>query len=177
MADAEQYMRRAVDLDPLNPLHRRYLARIVLNAGRAAESAAILRQTIAENPVFPGLHYELARALLVTGKTAEAAKALDGETSEQWIMLGKPVIEHAMHHDESARAALARLVKNSAGSEYQVAEAYAVFGQPDRAFEWLGNARERHDAGLIYVRHDPLLASLFPDPRYSAFLRASNLPE
>ncbi len=177
IADAEQYMRRSVDLDPLNPLHRRYLARIVLNAGRAAESADILRQAIAENPAFPALHYELARALLVEGKPADASKALDEETSEVWQMLGRPVTEHALHHDGPARAALARLVENSTGSEFQVAEAYAVFGQPDRAFEWLGNARERHDAGLMYVKRNPLLASLFADPRYPAFLRAINLRE
>jgi TolB-like protein/Flp pilus assembly protein TadD len=175
--DAERYMRRAIDLDPLNPLHRRYLARVVLNSGRAAESAAILRQAIAESPNFPALHYELARALLVQGKVVDADRALQGETADVWAMLGKPVIEHAMHRDDGARTALARLVANSGGSEFQVAEAYASLGQADRAFEWLDHARERHDAGVMYVRRDPLLASLFSDPRYKAFLRTINLPE
>ncbi len=48
---------------------------------------------IAQNPDFPALHYELARALIVQGKSAEAEKALEGETSDVWLMLGKPVIE------------------------------------------------------------------------------------
>ncbi len=82
-----------------------------------------------------------------------------------------------MQREEPARAALAKLVANSNGSEFQVAEAYAFFGQADRAFEWLDHARERHDAGVMYVKRDPLLASLFADPRYAAFLRAINLPQ
>jgi TolB-like protein len=177
IAEAERYMRRATELDPLNPLPRRYLARIVLNAGRPTESAAILRQAIDENKGFPALHFELARALLVSGKPADAAAAYEAEPSETWRILGLPVAYHVTHRDALAQAALAKLIAQSAGSEFQVAEAYAVFGQPDHAFEWLEHARERHDAGLMYVRRDPLLASLTADPRYRALLRKMKLPE
>jgi TolB-like protein/Flp pilus assembly protein TadD len=176
IAEAETYMRRAIDRDPLNPLHQRYLARVVLYAGRAAESAAILQQVIEEHPDYPALRFELARALLVQGKPAEAAKAYEEETSATWRMLGAPVAYHITHRDAEARAALNQLLQNSAGSEFQVAEAYAVFNEPDRAFEWLENARQRHDAGLMYVRRDPLLATLFSDPRYQAFMQKLGLP-
>ena len=177
IVDAERYMRRAVELDPLNALPRRYLARIVLNAGRPAESAAILRQAIDENRTFPALHFELARALLASGKPAEAAAAYEAEPLETWRRLGLPVGYHVTHRDALAQAALADLIRNSAGNEFQVAEAYAVFGQSDRAFEWLEHARERHDAGLMYIRRDPLLVSLVNDPRYRQLLARLNLPE
>jgi len=177
IADAERYMRRAVELDPLNPLPRRYLARIVLNAGRPAESAAILRQAIDENKNFPALHFELARALLASGKPADAATTYEAEPSESWRRLGLPIAYHVTHRDALAQTALADLLHNSAGSEFQVAEAYAMFGQRDLAFEWLDHAWERHDAGLMYVRRDPQLTSLVSDPRYGSFLRKLNLPE
>jgi len=113
----------------------------------------------------------------VEGKPADAARAYEAETSQVWRVLGLPIAYHVTHRDDLARAALAQLVENSKGAEFQVAEAYAVFGEPDRAFEWLEHARERHDAGLMYVRRNPLLASLYGDPRYQAFLREINLPE
>ena len=177
VADAERFMRRAVELDPLNPLPRRYLARIVLNAGRPEESAAILRQAMDQNKDFPAMHFELARALLVSGKPVDAAAAFEAEPSETWRLLGLPIAYHVTHREALAQAALARLLDQSAGSEFQVAEAYAVFGQVDRAFEWLELAWQRHDAGLMYVRRDPLLASLAADSRYRALLRKVNLPE
>jgi TolB-like protein len=177
ISDAERYMRRAVELDPLNPLPRRYLARIVLNAGRPTESAAILRQAIDQDKSFPALHFELARALLVSGKPAEAAAAMEAEPAETWRLLGLPIAYYVTHREALAKAALARLIDRSAGSEFQVAEAYAVFGQPDRAFEWLEHAWQRHDAGIMYVRRDPLLTSLVGDPRYRALLHKMNLPE
>jgi len=177
ITDAERYMRRAVDLDPLNPLPRRYLARLVLNEGRATDSAAILRQAIDENPSFPALHFELARALLVLGKPAEAAALYEAEPSQNWRRLGLPIAYHLTQREALAQEALAQLDDPTCGCEFQVAEAYAVFGKPDKAFEWLQRARNGHDAGLIYLRRDPLLASLQKDPRFRALLHEVNLPE
>lgn len=52
-----------------------------------------------------------------------------------------------------------------------MAESYAVFGDVDQTFEWLERAREKHDAGLLYIRRDPLRKAVFADPRYRALLR------
>jgi hypothetical protein len=69
------------------------------------------------------------------------------------------------------------LVATAAGSEFQVAETYAYFGEPDQAFHWLEAARARHDPGVLHVRGDPLLRSLISDPRYPEFLRRMKLPD
>ena len=62
-----------------------------------------------------------------------------------------------------------------AGS-YQAAQVYAWRGEPDKAFEWLGNAVDHHDGGLYYVKFDPFLRPLRGDPRYAALLKRMNLP-
>lgn len=175
--DAEAYMRQSIDLDPLNPLTRRYLARLVLYAGRPAESVDIMRQTIRENADYPALHYELARALYAQGAMTEAAQAYETESSASWRPLGLPVAYKITHRDAQARAALDELERNSQGAEFQVAEAYAVFGELDHAFEWLERAREQHDAGLMYIKRDPMLKPVYADPRYREFLRKIRLPE
>lgn len=59
MSDALTHFRRAVDGDPLNLLHSKYLGRALHYAGHAAESASVLRHAIELNAQFPGLHYEL----------------------------------------------------------------------------------------------------------------------
>jgi hypothetical protein len=49
-------------------------------------------------------------------------------------------------------------------------------GDVDGAFSWLGRAFAEKDAGLNYVRHDPLLAKLRGDPGWTALLNKMKLP-
>ena len=170
------FFRRSIELDPINPTARKYLGRALYYAGRDDEAEATLRQVIDLDPDFQGAHYELGRVLMARGKPAAAVSAFEAEKSA-WHILGLPIGYRAVHRDAEANAALAALVANSAGFEYQVAEAYCFFGDADRAFEWLDRARQTHDAGVIWVRGDPLLASLRDDPRYKAFLQQMNMPE
>src|SRR5205807_2569092 len=163
--------RRAVDLDPLNLLHRKYLGRALHYAGRPTESLAALRHAMELNPQFPGLHYEQGRALLMLNESEAARASFEDEPDPSWRSFGLPLGNLATHHDKEARAALAAIVANSPGSEFQVAETYAFFGDKDQAFYWLEQARTLHDPGIIYVRRDFLLAPLMSDPRYAAFLK------
>ncbi|GAC1460889.1 MAG: hypothetical protein PVS2B3_15570 [Steroidobacteraceae bacterium] len=176
ISDAEAHFRRALNSDPLNLLHSKYLGRALHYAGRGAESAAVLRHAIALDPQFPGLHYELGRALLRLGDAQAAQAAFEAETDPTWRSSGLPVGYLVTHHEREARAALATLLTRSAGSEFQTAEAFAFLGQADKSFEWLERARSLHDPGIIWIRRDPLLASITPDPRFGALLKELGMP-
>jgi TolB-like protein/tetratricopeptide (TPR) repeat protein len=176
MSDAVAHFRRAVEGDPLNLLHAKYLGRALHYARRPAESAAVLRHAIELNAQFPGLHYELGRALLQLGDLQAARAAFEAETDPAWRTFGLPIGYHVTHHDPEARAALATLVEHSAGSEFQIAETYALFGERDKSLEWLERARTLHDPGIIYTRRDPLLVSIVGDPRYRALLERTRMP-
>ena len=52
-----------------------------------------------------------------------------------------------MGRSAEANAALAALVSNSAGSEFQVAETYAFFGDAGQTFHWLDQAVVKGDPG------------------------------
>jgi hypothetical protein len=82
---------------------------------------------------------------------------------------------HAAHRKAEAEAALNHLLVNSAGFEFQIAEAYASFGDADKAFEWLNKA-VTGDPGIVWFRYDPLFAGLNADPRHRAILKRMNLP-
>jgi TolB-like protein/Flp pilus assembly protein TadD len=168
--DAIALFRQALEHDPLNLLARRYLARTLSFAGRLAEAEIEIRQVIDTNPAQPGTHYDLGRILLAKGQVDAAGAAFEAETDEGWKRLGLPLSYHAQHRTAEADAALATLLKNSVGAEFQVAEAYADLGDADRAFKWLDAAVER-DVGIIWLTNDPLFKALTSDPRYAAVLR------
>ena len=175
--DAQRLFGRAVEQDPLNMVARRYLAKAQYYDARLAEAEATLRSIFSLDPRFPAAHYFLGTVLLARGDAAAALAAFEAETDPTWKSFGMPLAYWALDRKPEAKAAVAALVAHSAGSEFQVAEAYAFIGDADQAFHWLQEARARHDPGLIHVRADPLLRSLFTDPRYAAFLRAMNLPQ
>jgi TolB-like protein/tetratricopeptide (TPR) repeat protein len=176
--EAAEYFRRAMQGDPLNLLHRKYLGRALHYAGHSAESAEVLRRAIALDTHFPGLHYELGRALLVSQDAAAASAAFAAEPAEtsSWRVLGLPLGYHATGDTTRAKAALADLLANSQGAEFQVAEAVAFFGDRDGALQWLEKARLNHDPGVVWVRHDALLASIAGDPRFAAYLKRLGQP-
>jgi adenylate cyclase len=173
-ADSLNRYQRLLERDPLNLLQRRYVARMLYYAGRLDEAESIIRQVLEVNPSFPAAHYELGRILLARNQLPQAANEFESEMSG-WREFGLPLSYHAQGRSAEASAALQRLVNNSAGSEYQVAETYAYFGDTDAAFLWLDRAVELRDPGIQWLRGDPLLRSLTQDPRYAALLRRLKL--
>jgi TolB-like protein len=176
MSEALAHFRRAVESDPLNLLHSKYLSRALHYSRRPAEAAGVLRHAIGLNAQFPGLHYELGRALLQLGDPQAALAAFEQEADPAWRGFGLPLGYFATHRMHEAQAALAAQAAEPAGSEFQLAETYAFFGETDKSFEWLGRARSGHDPGIIWSRRDPLFASIVNDPRYHAFLRQADMP-
>src|SRR5205814_5595241 len=88
---AVAHFRRAVDLDPLNLLHRKYLGRALHYAGRPTESLAALRHAMDLNPQFPGLHYEQGRALLMLSEPEAARASFEAEPDPSWRSFGLPL--------------------------------------------------------------------------------------
>jgi TolB-like protein/Flp pilus assembly protein TadD len=174
-ADAVAQMQETLDRDPLNLLSRRYAARLFFYAGRLDEAERLLRQILAVNPNFSAARYELGRVLLVRGNTPAAIVEFETESNPGWRAFGLPLGYYAAHRKADADAALKILLVQSAGSEFQIAETYASFGDAGKAFEWLNRA-VTGDPGIIWFRYDPLLAGLNGDPRYQAILKRMNLP-
>ena len=174
--DAIALFRQALEHDPINLLARRYYARTLSFAGRLAEAEAEIRQVLDTNPAQPGAHYDLGRILLAKGQIDAAGAALDAETDDGWKRIGLPLKFHAVHRTAEANAAFAVLLSKAAGAEFQVAETYAEFGDPDQAFKWLDAAAER-DLGIIWLHNDPLLKPFTSDHRYAMILRKLKLAE
>jgi TolB-like protein/Flp pilus assembly protein TadD len=173
--DALAKFRQTLDRDPLDLLNRRYLVRVLYFAGRLDEAESTIRQVLEMSPSFPAAHYELGRILLARGQVAAAVSEFEAEKNSGWRQFGLPLGYHAAGRSADANAALAALLADSAGSEFQVAETYAYFGNPDEAFRWLDRAID-HDPGIQWLRGNPLFKGISADPRWAALLRKLNLP-
>jgi TolB-like protein len=166
--------RKALERDPLNLLARRYMARVFYHAGKLDEAEAAVRQVIELSPSFPAAHYELGRILLGRGQVNAAVAAFEAEANPGWKQFGLPLGYRAQGRTAEANEALAAMLRDSAGSEFQVAETYAYFGDTDQAIAWLNRA-VGNDPGTLWTRSDPLLKSIAGDPRYLAVLKRLNL--
>jgi hypothetical protein len=99
------------------------------------------------------------------------------ERSEQSGSNPSAVAYHALAREKETHTALREIIaKYHESGAYQIAEVYAFRNQSDEAFEWLDRAYAQHDSSLTLTKVDPLLKSLYQDPRYAAFLKKLDLP-
>jgi TolB-like protein/cytochrome c-type biogenesis protein CcmH/NrfG len=170
-------LRRAAELDPLSVQAWWRLAWIHLGAGHVEEAREIARRTLELFPEHAHAARTLGFALLLQGHLDEAQDAFQRSTSEPFREMGAALVEHARGHARESQQALAHLIETSGKeSTYQIAEIYAFRGERERAFEWLERSLALQDAGMRYLKHDPLLRTLRADPRYFALLKKMSLP-
>jgi adenylate cyclase len=170
--------RKAVDLDPVNPQARAFLAFNLAATKRFAEARAEYPRVVELNPAAPWAHAGLGLACLLEGKFEEAVTATEGEAGEWARLLIVACARWGEKKIPEADAALAKLTKDfPETAAYQIAEVHAYRGDKDKAFEWLERARRQRDGGLPSLRKDPLLTNLYDDPRWNAFLRTMGLAD
>jgi serine/threonine-protein kinase len=171
--------KKATELDPLS-----------------SDAWATLGGHLLENRQFEAAHEALRRALEIQPESGQTLnlfgelQLLEGNATEAlatyrqigdyegFRLSGVSMAEHTLGHATDSQQALDELIaKDAQVFAYQVAEVYAWRGEKDKAFEWLEQAYKSRTTDLVYVKDDPLLASLRSDPRYKAFLRKMKLPE
>ncbi|MEO8160991.1 MAG: winged helix-turn-helix domain-containing protein [Arenimonas sp.] len=167
---------RAIQIDPSFANAWILLGFHSLVAGQYPTARAALSRARSLAPLDPHVDFYFGMASLLEGKPREARA--DFETSGGGFRLaGLAMAEHDAGQPAHARELLETLINRHANtSAFQIAEVYAWQGDRDQAFAWIERAERQHDAGLIYIKFDPLLAKLRPDPRYARWLRRMKFP-
>jgi tetratricopeptide (TPR) repeat protein len=80
------------------------------------------------------------------------------------------------HADAETVLAKLKTVAQGDAAAYQYATIYAQWGNAPKALEWLDTAMQLRDAGLVYVKTDPLLDPLRKEPRFQAIERELKFP-
>ncbi len=169
--------REAVELDPLNAYTHLNLGTSAYYAGRHEEAVAVFNKILELDPQFDEAHFFKGSIFLLQGQAQKALAEMELESTPAWRLQGLALAHHALGRKKESDAALAGLIKKyQANWAFRVAEVYAFRGETDLAFEWLEQAYQQRDGGLVVLKGDPLLKNLERDPRHTAFLKKMRLP-
>jgi eukaryotic-like serine/threonine-protein kinase len=139
--DALRELDRAASVEPNNPLLKTVRAVTFYYSHKVDEAATLLREIIEQNPNLHGVRPFLAMCLSFQGQ------------------------------HQAALAELNDHVKRNAAVDpdiaYAVASVYAVEGDANQAFEWLGRSVALGNENKPLFEHDPNLKSLHDDSRFT----------
>jgi TolB-like protein/Tfp pilus assembly protein PilF len=183
--------KRAVEIDPLSLPINNFMGMTYMLAGDDASAYRQFQHTIALDPSFALAHEYFSWLLITTGRYEEAIKeqeksdVLTGSSPEE-AAAGAIVMESAFKNGGEKRFWQKHLERELEFSkqpgEYaspsNLAGAYAMAGQTDKAFELLEKGYEaREGQALTLLKFSPAYKNLRGDPRFSAMLRKIGLPE
>ncbi len=169
--EAAEAIKRALLLDPLNPLIHRAAGSVEYGARNYQASIRPIRQALALNPRMSRAHAAVGDSLLMLGRIDEARAEYAAEPAADLRLTGLAIIEHRLGNAAAARAALTELVRDQGDKVlYQRAQILAQWGERDAAIALLEEAQNVGDSGLVYTRNDPLLDPLRDDPRFAKLL-------
>ncbi|HLW36565.1 MAG TPA: hypothetical protein VKS98_12990 [Chthoniobacterales bacterium] len=174
--EAEKQARQAVNLDPLSFSAQLNLARVLLYLGKLDETESVARKAAELQPSGASSRRFQVLVAVQRGDGETALREAQLEPDESYRRFELALAHYARGVRKAADAALADLIANNRGLDYQIVEVYAVRSEKDKAFEWLQIAHDHHDSGMLGLLVDPLLKNLRDDPRYKAFIIRMNFP-
>jgi tetratricopeptide (TPR) repeat protein len=150
----------------------------LFHAARFDEAEAMCRKALELALQRPATHALLSSTLLALGRGEEALAEAMHEPDDAFRLWALAIVHHGLGHGAESEAALRELIdKNSYDGAYQIAEAHAVRGEVDAAFEWLERAYLQRDGGLAEMKVSTRLRSLHRDPRWRAFVKKMGLDD
>jgi tetratricopeptide (TPR) repeat protein len=171
-------LRRAVLLDPLNPLSHHLLGQGLYASGRYKEAVAAFADTISLDADFTpayayrGLAYLGQRDL---NRARSSCEARPDAWVTQWCLA---VTYDKLGRRADAEASLEKMKSTMGDAEaYQYATIYAQWGNRARSLEWLDTAVRLRDSGLDTLKTDPLMDPLRNEPRFQAIERELKFPD
>lgn len=174
-AQARSVLDRAAALDPLNARILWQRAEVELCDGHYSAAATLAAAAIKLNPKIGVAHAVMGAAQLLGGNLAAADAAYSAEPNSLFGLTGLAIVRKREGRGSDAAKALADLeVRHGDNGLYQQAQVHAQWGDADAAMDRLARGRVAGDAGLTYVRSDPLLNPLRGRPDFGALLKALN---
>ena len=163
-------------LDPLNPTAQ--IARIwnLVFLDRL-DTALIASKHLTETA--PNTGTAFIQLAVVHGQRGEHELALEAAQQEKFPYLkltGEAIYYDKLGASEEAQQSVDQLIAEYGEDvSYQLAAIHSMWGDLDRAFEWLERGFEARDPGLINIRVHTSFDPLREDPRYGAFLEKMGL--
>jgi tetratricopeptide (TPR) repeat protein len=169
-------LRYAAVLDPLG--RHSSLAGALYLARRYEEAVAVFTESIRLAPDYKYDYAGRGLALYALGDLQSARGSCEIHPDNWASLQCLPIVYDKLGRHSDAQAALAKF-KSAFGEDYAYSYAtiYAQWGDRTRALELLEKAVRVRDAGLSFLKTDPLLDPLRNEPRFQAVLRELKFPD
>ena len=174
--DAMREVAIAQKLDPLSAAVGVIRAKILSVAGRYDDAIKQSRAAIDLEPGFASAFSVLAQSYLFNKQPAEgieaAKKYVELSAGSGWAKL-----ELAFAYATAgSRAEAERIVRETIASRdhfspYDMATIYAAWRETDSALQWLRQAVEQRSVDVVWIRVDPRLDNIRPDPRFQEIVK------
>jgi serine/threonine-protein kinase len=178
LADA----RAAVDLDPASVSIRRSLGWLQYYARQHEDALDNLRRALAMDPTAEETHRLLGLVYLEQGLHDEAAvsfkEAIALSQNKAMAFAGLGQVAARRGRLDEARAVLKQM-HDQARSRYvspvALTKLYVALGDAGAAFDWLEQAYRERRGWLTYLKVEPTLDPLRPDPRFQRLVERMRL--
>src|SRR5665213_10041 len=172
--EAIEALRQIILRDPLSGPAWHRLARLLTDSGRLTEVPEAITRIRAIGGDDDANLFS-ADLYLAQGRWQEALADYRAQKYPAWRLIGAAMAEYSLGNASESRHLLDEVIRTYGDSlSYQYAMVSAWRHDADGAFHWLDRGFHVHDGGLIYLKHDRMLASLRGDPRYAALLKRLN---
>jgi TolB-like protein/DNA-binding winged helix-turn-helix (wHTH) protein len=173
--DARRDIQSSLTVDPLNSISYEVLAELDYRAGRLTEAQSTVRKLLEISPNYGWGHYYLGCILLAQGQPLTARSAFEQEDPDEARVVGMALADAALGRKKEVRNALESVIKNHGGDQaYEIAEVYALDGNPDQALQWLKRAYTQKDGEMYRIKGNPMFKGIENDPRYQSLMRDMN---
>ena len=167
-SQAEDAVRQALALDPLNPGARQVEAAVFYYGRRYPQAIEAGRRTLAIAPQNNRARTLMAWGLILSDRGDEAVAELKNAPAGDYRReVTEGIIAARAGRKQDALAAIEQLRKDYGETvHYQFAQIYAQLGMIDEAANALEVAWSTRDSGLAAVKVDPFMDPVRKDPRY-----------
>lgn len=170
--EASIAIRRALELDPLNPSIHGNAGYVEYSARRFASAIPFYRRALTLNAKLPFAHAAIGNALFNLGNYRDARVEYLAEPLEVLRLPALAIVERKLGNEAAAKDAMQKLIKSLGdGGSYQQAQVLSQWGETGAALEKLANARKVGDIGLTNARNDPMLDPLRNTPEFNQLLK------
>ena len=176
LAQAVELTRKALQLNPRSADWYRWLVAYLMPLGRLDEAEQAIAKAIELQPEGIYNHHLLAIAKVLRKDPAAARKAAEAEPAGPWRDFALALAAQAGPDRAAADASLELVGQYAEGWAFQMAQVYAVRGEPDAMGDGLQGALKARDPGMQSLLYDALLLRYRDDPRYAALAKQAGLP-
>lgn len=170
-------IRQAIANNPRSADWYNYLSVYLTALGQPDEALKAIQTAIGLQSDAATYYEQIAVIEILRGNAEAALAAAQKEPAGPWHDVAMALALQIGRDHVAADAALQKLAdEHKDDAAYQIAQVYALRGDPENTFHWLDRAWSNRDPGISTLLSDPMILRYRHDPRFAAYCKKVGLP-